>query len=356
MDLVDRYVQSVRSLLPKAQQDDIAEELEGAIRGRIEDRESELKRKLKDPEIEAILHEFGHPIAAAGRYAPQRHLIGPELYPYWWIGAKISVGVAVVISIVRFLAAVVTSTPAQAPHAFGDATSSLWNVSFFLIGVITVIAAVAEHNKVKPFANWRARDLGNFNLGTAWPDMSDSTWNGPWNWNWGRRRRSPAVIRTGAAVGVFFSLIGVGLWALLPLYIDRLPSAFDPRWWLNLWGVALDAKYQLIFWALLLAQAIAQTGVHLAEFTRPGDLRVRAVPSILAHGLTVTVGALGLRETGLLYRPFPGSAELHGMGVLELIERGVQLALVMMVVIGAACLVLNLWRLAVGGRARPGGI
>ena len=48
MDLVNRYLQAVKFWLPNKQKQDIIAELSEDIRSQIEDRETELGRKLKD--------------------------------------------------------------------------------------------------------------------------------------------------------------------------------------------------------------------------------------------------------------------------------------------------------------------
>ncbi len=356
MDLVKRYVQSVRSLLPKDQQDDIAAELEDAIRGRIEDRERDLGRKLNDMEVESILHEFGHPIEAAGRYAPQRHLIGPDYYPYWWLGAKIAVVIAAGFTFMHAVATIVSD------HGGAAVVAQIWtdffSIGFGLIGVFTVVCAVFEHLKIKLFANWRAHDLKPFNLGAAWPAMSDTSWissltkSNPDHWgdNWGRGR---VTTRAGAAAALFFSLLGVSLWALLPLYIDLLPSWMDPRWWLNLWGFPLSEQWQLIFWALMLAQGVAQAMVHAGQFAAPTAFRVHALPNFFAHAFAAVIAVLALNETGLLSLGIPTSAEFHDMGAIDTVERVVELVLVIITVASVWGMLYSLWRIFGPPSTRP---
>jgi hypothetical protein len=344
MDLVERYIQSVRSLLPKAQQDDIAEELEGAIRARIEARETELGRKLKQPEVEAILQEIGHPIAVAGRYAPQRHLIGPDIYPFWWIAVKLAVVLSAIIALARGLGDLVSGDPGNVPGAFAMAWGVFWSTGLFLVGLITVIGAVMEHYKIQPFAKWSAKDLKTYNVGAAWPDFADAPVR--WGWRWGPRART----RAGAAATLFFALIGLGLWGFLPLYIHWLPSELNPIWWLGLWGITLSAALIFQFWALMLVQSAAQAGVHAAELFRPDSVRVRSFPALIASVLSAAIAYLALKVTGLLYLPLPH--DLHDMSTLETIEHGFQLALGLTLLLSALYSVVHLWRLVTGG-VRP---
>ena len=80
-DLVDRYLQAVRYLLPRKQRDDVDRELSADVRTQVEDREAELGRRLTEDETAAILKGLGHPLALALRYRQGRYLIGPEVFP-----------------------------------------------------------------------------------------------------------------------------------------------------------------------------------------------------------------------------------------------------------------------------------
>jgi len=81
MDLLERYLQAVRTYLPKSQQDDILKELGENLRAQMEDKETELGRPLNEDEAAAILKKHGHPMFVAARYRQTRHLIGSTLFP-----------------------------------------------------------------------------------------------------------------------------------------------------------------------------------------------------------------------------------------------------------------------------------
>ena len=68
MTLVDRYLGAVRDNLPRAQRDDIIEELEDSLRSRMEDEAAARGRPLTEAEEAAILKGFGNPMAVAARY------------------------------------------------------------------------------------------------------------------------------------------------------------------------------------------------------------------------------------------------------------------------------------------------
>jgi hypothetical protein len=92
MELLERYLQAVRTYLPKSQQDDILKELGENLRAQMEDKETELGRPLNEDEAAAILKKHGHPMFVAARYRQTRHLIGATLFPVYWFAVKIILG------------------------------------------------------------------------------------------------------------------------------------------------------------------------------------------------------------------------------------------------------------------------
>ena len=90
MDLLDRYLRTVRSALPTQTRDDIARELGENLRDRIDDRVDELGRPLTEAELLGLLAAFGHPLEIASRFRPDqrsvafgRQLIGPVVFPVY---------------------------------------------------------------------------------------------------------------------------------------------------------------------------------------------------------------------------------------------------------------------------------
>src|SRR5262245_6524054 len=111
MELLDRYLASVRSALPAAQRDDIINELSEDLHSHIEDQQASLGRALTDSEIEAILKQHGHPLIVAGRYREDarnvsfgREFIGPTLFPFYIRVLKFNLGITGAIQLVVFAA------------------------------------------------------------------------------------------------------------------------------------------------------------------------------------------------------------------------------------------------------------
>src|SRR5438309_7217584 len=111
MQIVDRYLKSVKTCLPTAQADDIIKELSENIYAQIEDKESELQRSLTEAEVEAILKQHGHPLLVASRYRQEQRnvsfgpqIIGPALFPFYIRVLKFNLGLTSVVVLVIFAA------------------------------------------------------------------------------------------------------------------------------------------------------------------------------------------------------------------------------------------------------------
>src|SRR5271166_3247834 len=85
MELIDRYLQSVKWMLPRKQQDDVIRELSDEILSQVEEKEAALGRPLTEDEQVALLKQLGHPMLLASRYRKQRYLIDPTIFAIYWM-------------------------------------------------------------------------------------------------------------------------------------------------------------------------------------------------------------------------------------------------------------------------------
>src|SRR5450432_4222473 len=88
MELLDRYLQSIKTFLTGKDQDDILRELRESLVSQMEEREQSLGRPLNGDEVAAIIRENGPPFLVAARYGPHRALIGTTLFPFYWYALK----------------------------------------------------------------------------------------------------------------------------------------------------------------------------------------------------------------------------------------------------------------------------
>jgi hypothetical protein len=284
MDLVKRYIDNVKSLLPRDRREDIAEELADAIHSRIDERAAALGRTLKPVEIEAILREFGHPVMVAARYGPQGRLIGPELYPLWVWSLKLLLFIIVVSTLGRSVAAVVGAPDTDAALAgFSRVWSGLWVSAFSTVGVVTVVFAAMERFKFNPLSEWRARDL-------AQP-VGFATVSGGG--------------RVSQIFALPFNLAALALVALLPSCHDLLPRAWDPAVWLDALGVGLTPVWWTL-WGLSVASAAIEVGLNLNRIFAPMALRAHTLWRI-ASAATGLASVLVALKAGSLFELSPGA-------------------------------------------------
>ncbi|NGM48996.1 hypothetical protein G5B46_05190 [Caulobacter sp. 602-2] len=270
MNLLDRYLTAVAALLPKAQREDIVAELRDLLLNRFEEKEEALGRPLTDKEREAVLKDFGHPLAVAGRYGPQQSLIGPTLYPFYVFALKIALAVAAAISLIPALAAVFLGdgNPARliADAAFDHFPSS----ALMLTGLVTLVAAGIERGWVPltGLTEWKVSDLP---VASTKKGLFETRFN------------------------AVFEMVVVALFIL---------------WWTGLWKVDVgdltvkgtvalqpSAIWQTLFWPIL-AWAAVQLVSALVTLVQPGRVRLRA-----AFELVLAAGGMAL--TTVMWKSLP---------------------------------------------------
>lgn len=156
MKLLDRYLQAVRALLPKGQQDDIIQELSDAILSQMEDQEADLGRPLTEAEQEAILQRYGTPMRVAGRYQKDqrsvafgRQLIGPVLYPLYIKILLLNLAITIVVSGV----AAVAFASHQSMRQTAEAMLSHF---IFQFAIVTGIFILAQRSGEKFPWGWKS--------------------------------------------------------------------------------------------------------------------------------------------------------------------------------------------------------
>ena len=170
MDLIDRYLASVRRYLPRNAQDDIIQELSDSLRSEVEEREQAAGHTLTDDEQAAVLKKHGHPWLMATRYAPQQSLIGPELFPYY------RQALVIVLFWVVLPITVISGVIAGFPTVFGarmivQMITTAWNGAIFSVGIVTAVFYVLERERVRITAldHWDPRRLPAYSNGRSLP-------------------------------------------------------------------------------------------------------------------------------------------------------------------------------------------
>ncbi len=163
MDLIERYLQAVRPLLPKAQQDDILAEVSEDLRSQIEDREADLGRELNEDEVAAILKKRGRPVNVASAYLPQQYLIGPTWFPLYKFVLKLVMLWVQLPVMLWIVAPTIYFTSPDPESALLGLAGRLPAAAITTFGVITFIFVCVERFQFgalrKSLDNWDSRSL-----------------------------------------------------------------------------------------------------------------------------------------------------------------------------------------------------
>jgi hypothetical protein len=160
-ELLDRYIHSVKLLLPADKMDDIAAEITSNLQSLADDRESELGRELSLGEMSAILKQHGHPMVVASRYRdrPGRGLISPDLFPLYWFTLRaifaLWVTLRVIIAVFTLQG---TATAGSVLLLFGR---DVLLAAFFIPAGITLLFAAWEYleNRFRYSERWKPESL-----------------------------------------------------------------------------------------------------------------------------------------------------------------------------------------------------
>jgi len=266
MDLIDRYLVAVRRHLPRAQQDDIIQELSDSLRSEAEERERDAGRLLTTDDTAALLKKHGHPWLMATRYAPQQHLVGPALFPYYR-QALILVLFWVVLPLTLFTAISAGMSSGQWAREWAHVMSAAWNGAIYSIGITTSVFYVLERERVRITAldNWEPASL---------PEYRD-----------GR-----AVSRKETVAGLVFTVIFLMWWTGLV----RVP---EPVWYRNESVRLVAGPIWTTVYMPVLVLLIASVVVAVIDFIRPWrTLTISAVDmAINAASMIVVIYIIRLR-------------------------------------------------------------
>ena len=148
--ILDRYITAVKFWLPQSQRDDIAAELAANLQSEIDDRAEALGRPLTDAEIVALLKQHGPPILVASRYRGEsrtvafgRQLIGPVVFPFYWIALKVSL---VLMLVPGFVSVIFLQGDGRTIGEFVRGLSHVARVSLPALLVVTGIFALIDYN------------------------------------------------------------------------------------------------------------------------------------------------------------------------------------------------------------------
>lgn len=157
MELIERYLKTLRSGLPDDQKEDIVRELSENIYSEIEEKEAQLGRPVTQEEVKELLKRHGNPLVVASRYRQdQRSLsfgkqwIGPTLFPYYTKVLSFNLGLTAVIILVIFAGILAGGKMVGISSGF---SILFWNL-LIQFAVITAIFVAMEQYSAKYPDRW----------------------------------------------------------------------------------------------------------------------------------------------------------------------------------------------------------
>lgn len=157
-DLIERYLGAIARNLPEGQKGDVIAELRDVLLTQVDEATERLGRAPGRAEIEALLIKFGHPLSVAGRYRKVQHLIGPEIFPFWWAAVKLVLGVIIGLWVLGFaFEALAGHAVALIPDRFD---ASLGETLIFAFGAVTLVCMLLERfGKTALLQDWKPSQL-----------------------------------------------------------------------------------------------------------------------------------------------------------------------------------------------------
>lgn len=251
MELLDRYLEAVRKHLPWRGQDDILAELKANLESQLEEKESELGRRLTAEEAEAWLKELGPPIQMAARYQRQQYLIGPAVFPVYWYVLRLTLAWCAAIYVI----AKAVEIAAQG-LGYGAAVGAAVNLPWVLLidgAIVTLVFALIEQFGVR-----REGKCDFIFAGSAWTEMPLPFEPGP---GAKKKKRSYASALAEVVFGfLFFAwLLLIPHYPFLLLgpvasYLTTVSYTLAPVWWLFYWSLValngLELTWKTVAFAL----------------------------------------------------------------------------------------------------------
>ncbi len=262
MDLLDRYLQAIRWWLPRGADRDLVTELADDLRSQIEEKETELGRKLTETELVDILRRCGHPMTVAGKLLPGRSFLSPAMsVVYGFVLRVVLLGVLpVALVLLAVPALVATRDPVG---VLFDRLGGIAQAALTAFVLITAIFFFVDRHQTRLglTREWDPRRL---------PKLRDS-------------RRIP---RADSAAAIVVGLLFLAWWtgvASGSLQLGRLGERGE-------WTAAWQGFRELLYWPVLLLST-AGLALSVVALFRPYWTRTRLLARVAVDGaLAVTLG------------------------------------------------------------------
>ena len=296
---------------------------------RREEKEAEVGRPLTREEDAALLRAFGHPLDVAARFGRQHYLVGPELYPLYAFALKVLVAIVAISAVITGVVAVAVNQGDPA-FALGTALRTIWGGIISSVGVLTIIAALMQRQKIRPrfLYDWNPQDLP-------------------------RQPKRPRFRRRTVfdhVAGVIVQIIFVLWW----VHVIPIPLPYVPLRPGQSLGLAPAQIWSVLFWPVLGLSALAIV-THALRLAGKAYERAADAANLILHVAAVIVVSVALRAGDWIGISAAGLPARAVAAVHLGVNTGIEIALIVSLISSAGQAIHAVWRLYRGARAgEPG--
>ena len=210
-ELLDRYLLGVKRELTGKQREDITAEIESYILDLLEERFPKTK-EYTETQIKEILQEMGAPRKVAAQYSPQRYLIGPRIFPAYFLLLKIVIAaVTGALTLSTIINSVINET-SNVWLAVLEYLGTIWSGALSAAGAVTLVFAIIERvsdgKEIKELDEFQ-----DFNL----PDLPELP----------IEEKKPGKI--GLSIEIALSIIGIAFFTYLNNTGGYVPYFINPQ-------------------------------------------------------------------------------------------------------------------------------
>ena len=334
MELIDRYATAVGKSLPRKNRADIESEIRSTLEDMLADRAEKSGRPADEAMVKELLIEYGAPDKVAATYQVERYLIGPRMFPLFWLVVRIVFAVLTTLAVIGLGIQLGMNPvdPASAASIVGKSLLEYFNGMMVALGNIVLIFAILE--RVLPELQIK--------------QMNPSE---PEEWNPDQLMKEPSgdeVKTADAVLAILFTSLGLIFLNFYPQIISIVTNlnglvivpilsdaffAYLP--WINLlWGL------EIILQVALLRQGRYTTATRLCSIVLKAGGLALAVAMLLGPSL------IGITTEELVAAGFDPTA---AASLIELFNLMIRIGLAIAIVANAVDIVKSIYRLV----ARP---
>jgi len=326
MDLLERYLQAVGQYLPAKGKDDTLAELRANLLAQMEDKAEMLGRSLTEEEEAEVLRGHGYPSIVAERYQPRRQLIGPEIFPFYWLTMRKALPFVVAITVLSRAVELIYGPPQT--DIVTTSIMKLFSVLFYFCAWMTLSFAAVEFfqtrypTKVTLHAHWDPRKL---------PKVEP---------------KEKSDLPKHPIADLIFSAVFTAWLLAFPRYPYLL---FGPgAWYLSSISLDLAPAWHRFYWAVVALNCLQVVFKAIALFRRvqPWRKPMKIVEQIF--GLSLLILLLQVREYIVYVGTVANPSRMRLVDVLNLgIRRGLEIA----AVLASIKLLWDIWQMILESRA-----